>query len=220
MHVEFGANEENGKYFWSLAQNFLRSGLVVVTEGREALLSMDDPSEMIESLSPKIAGKFQDKWFQDLYKDPKNLDIEGNLIPRMRKAVDPDWCEQNGVSVSDHEGERAYWFDMVKYPKFEDLPANYQEENRRGAEDALWETANHLRNVVSGHDKLGVASFWVLGEIVHLDWIKRNPARDENDRKREVYGRFVDLSLAEKNKDLAWVVEAAEAISEYLRENK
>lgn len=207
--------KENGENYWDLAQRFVKAGVRLLTVDKEKILALEDPKTMVEGLTPQVASEYQKKWREDLFKDPKNLDFESNLLPRIRKANDPEWCERNRIEKSLHDGETAFWFDMAdpKYAEYKDLPSNYQEETRLGAEGALWAVADFLWKVAEGYHELDLKAYWEMGEDVHRAWIARNPPRNEEDAKRDVYGSFASLSLAEQIKDLAWLTWAAEEMA-------
>jgi hypothetical protein len=119
---------------------------------------------------------------------------QSETIDRIARALHEDWSEDILPN------EKA-----IANVAYDDLPYEWQRENRESAESAF------------ARIRQGIANHWgrsELGAIIHRDWMDRNKDR----APAEQLLPFRDLPDSEKRKDYVVLEAAAEVISTYPKE--
>lgn len=169
-------NEE--AYRLTAAEDALESGILVNTpEARELGAS-------------KVANTFHESWRQTRRNE------DGSFEPRVKPTTDEDWsAAHDGTTEVD-----------IANTSFEDLPADWQAENKAAADVVvgLLAEANGKIDLSSEEDVIAV------GTVIHDAWLARN----EWAKGGELDKPFAELSEEEQAKDIDQMSIAIEVLGQ------
>lgn len=143
----------------------------------------------LEEAAGKLASRLHEKWRQEWHEvDQAKKKPEGK---RIKPTTDQEWIEAHGADMVD-----------IANTAFEDLPADWQEENLAAAKVVV-----DILDRPDVPDLDDPATRDAIGNRIHLAWIARNK---EYAQERGLDKHFRDLPEVEQDKDLAQVQTALE----------
>lgn len=118
---------------------------------------------------------------------------DGSYEPRMKETKDEEWIEKHGTKKVD-----------IANTFFEDLPEDWQKENKLAAEVVM----NEIFSAKKNNQKIDKDFIENASNIVHEEWLKRNGDWAEEGQKKP----YKELSEEEKEKDRAQVLKGLEIL--------
>jgi hypothetical protein len=133
----------------------------------------------------KLGSELHDEW-----REPRKRE-DGFYEPRIKSTKDEEWIKKNGVDEVD-----------IANTSFENLPVDWQKENKIAAEVAVGEVFKANKN----NQKMDDNFIEEASSVVHEKWLERNGEWANEELKKT----FKELSEEEKDKDRAQVRKAIE----------
>jgi hypothetical protein len=142
--------------------------------------------ESYEVATAQLAAKFHENWRKTRLRD------DGSYEPRQKQTRDESWIEAHGgADVVD-----------IANTSYEDLPADWQAENRAAAEVVVGIIDEHA----GVPDLSDARQRNEIGNIIHKAWLERNTWATGGDLDVP----FSDLPIEEQDKDIEQITVAAE----------
>ena len=149
-------------------------------------MGIDRTGEMIGTLGSRL----HDEWRKSRWReDTKNYE------PRVKKTVDSRWVESHGGVTE---------VDIANTP-YEDLPSDWQAENKASAEVAVDEVKKAIQTGVA----LDESFIESASAVLHDRWLDRNGSWAPPEQQRPYH----ELSEEEKEKDRVIIKEAIEVVN-------
>ncbi|MFN8673899.1 MAG: hypothetical protein U0457_17695 [Candidatus Sericytochromatia bacterium] len=134
----------------------------------------------------KLAGRLHEIWQQSRKKMP-----DGTYEPRIKDTKDQAWSKAHGGKTQ---------LDIAN-TTYENLPADWQAENKASAEVA----SNIIFKLISNQKTADAKFIEESSASIHVEWLKRNTWAKGN---KEVDMPYAKLSEVEKEKDRVIIKEA------------
>jgi hypothetical protein len=125
----------------------------------------------------------------DLWRAPRWKESEKVFEPRIKKTKDQEWIRRHGTDEVD-----------IANTSYENLPSDWQGENKVSADVAVGEVFKAVQNGVA----LDASFIESASAVVHEKWLERNGSWAPPEQKLP----YEQLSEAEREKDRAIVREA------------
>jgi hypothetical protein len=135
------------------------------------------------NLKEKLASSLHDKWRETRKKE------DGSYEPRWKSTKDQKWINQKGTNQTD-----------IANTDYENLPEDWQAENKASAEVAVEEIAKAI-NQGKSLDENFVES---ASAVIHKRWVERNESWAPSEQKVP----YTELVEEEKEKDRDIIREA------------
>lgn len=135
-----------------------------------------------EKQCQELAGDFHDEW-----RESRRVEYGDFFEPRIKPTTDAEWVKEHGTDQVD-----------IANTKYEDLPRDWQAENRAAAE-AAFDAISKAKTVEEA------------ASMIHDAWLERNGEWAEEHQKVP----YSELSEEEKEKDRAQALAALEKSSQY-----
>lgn len=149
-------------------------------------LKMDKEKEAEQKIT-NLADRLHDEWRVSRFRKET-----GDCEPRTKITKDKLWSEAHGGATE---------VDIAN-TRYEDLPSDWQAENKASAEVAVAEVEKAIATGVSLDD-----SFLELASsVLHNKWLERNASWASEEQKKP----YMDLSEREKEKDRVIIRKAIE----------
>ncbi len=179
----------NGEIYAEYVRRF-RSAVTGLV-GRAKVQEIGENEIPVGHLIPVVMRKMYEGWYVDLTLDSKNVNPDGTLKPRWRETTDARWAErvlvsrgdsnrdierQNAVRVMSGSldgGVNSIEYDTAYPWDFEELPMDWQEKNRMGAEQALGLSVSYVARLLARKLKGSERDFYMMGSAVHDAWLGR-----------------------------------------------
>ncbi|HSA59847.1 MAG TPA: hypothetical protein VLJ37_09205 [bacterium] len=147
-----------------------------------------------DGIRDRVAGAFHEDWRSQYAREPRERDPETGRPVRWKTTKDADWIARHGTDRVD-----------IARTRYEDLPAEYQAENKASADVAVGE----IYKAVGQGRVLDDAFVETASALVHERWLERNPWAPDD--QKVPYDRLTEI---EKDKDRAVVRRALSSLSE------
>jgi len=142
-----------------------------------------------EEMITKLGSELHDEWRESRKQE------DGSYEPRIKTTKDEDWINEKGANEVD-----------IANTCFENLPRDWQGENRVAAEIAIEEV---FRAVDMGTE-LDESFIEEASNVIHQKWLERNGEWASEELKKP----YDELSEEEKDKDRAQIKKAIEIFQE------
>lgn len=158
----------------------------------ESMLNNSENQEnkiLKEEMIVMLGSELHNEW-----REPRKQE-DGSYEPRVKTTKDEEWIKEKGKNEVD-----------IANTSFENLPKDWQGENRIAAEIAIEE----LLKAVDINRELDEEFIEDASNIIHEKWLERNGEWASEEQKKP----YAELSEEEKDKDRAQVKKAIEIFQE------
>jgi len=158
----------------------------------ESMLNSNENQEnkiLKEEMIVRLGSELHNEWRETRKQE------DGSYDPRIKTTKDEEWVKENGKNEVD-----------IANTSFEDLPKDWQGENRIAAEVAIEE----VFKATDANRELDEEFIEDASNIIHEKWLERNGEWAPEEQKKS----YAELSEEEKDKDRAQVKKAIEIFQE------
>jgi len=142
-------------------------------------------NEKLEEMIIKLGSELHDEW-----REPRKQE-DGSYEPRIKVTKDEEWINKNKKSEVD-----------IANTSFENLPSDWQGENKIAAEIAMQE----VFNAVEVNQELDEEFIEKASNVIHEKWLERNGEWASEEQNKP----YAELDEEEKDKDRAQIKKAIE----------
>ena len=143
-----------------------------------------------------MGASFHEVWRKNYAADPKNIDEDGKVKPRIRPTKDKEWIEAHG-GIKEVD---------IYYTPFKDLPLDRKKNNL----DAAKVVIDLVYDKVMAGEEITSEMTEEMASVVHDAWMERNSWEKES--RPHLFVPYNELPEEEKAKDRDQILQAIKII--------